>query len=154
MLSDKELLKTTEKLLKEKPEVFEALLEFERTGKLPKLNYKERANFTIDSELLRRIESGEGCAVDQSVRGQPLKAESCTEFARKNPTYRAAEIFGADAKCVILKTKDRDGKLIDEVYTIGNLVSDSEKLYEIKHITIQGALSGKTWYAVKRDEFN
>lgn len=36
------------------PEVFEALMEFERTGKLPKPNPKERANFTIDSKLLRQ----------------------------------------------------------------------------------------------------
>ncbi len=39
--------------VKEHPEVFEALLEYERTGKLPKPNPKERANFTIDTKLLR-----------------------------------------------------------------------------------------------------
>jgi len=39
--------------IKKHPEMFEALLEYERTGKLPKPNPKERANFTIDAKLLR-----------------------------------------------------------------------------------------------------
>jgi len=40
--------------VKEHPELFEALLEYERTGKLLKPNPKERANFTIDAKLLKR----------------------------------------------------------------------------------------------------
>ncbi len=40
--------------VKKHPEMFEALLEYERTGKLPKPNPKERANFTIDAKLLRQ----------------------------------------------------------------------------------------------------
>lgn len=40
--------------IEEHPELFEALLEFERTGKLPKPNPKERANFTIDAALLKK----------------------------------------------------------------------------------------------------
>ena len=39
--------------VKKHPEMFEALLEYERTGKLPKPNPKERANFTIDAKLLK-----------------------------------------------------------------------------------------------------
>lgn len=42
-------------LIKKHPEAFEAMLEFERTGRLPKINYKTRANFTIDAHLLRRF---------------------------------------------------------------------------------------------------
>jgi hypothetical protein len=42
-------------VIREHPEAFEALLEYERTKKLPKLSYKERANFTIDSTLLRKF---------------------------------------------------------------------------------------------------
>ena len=55
MLSGKELVKLGKEAIKEHPEAFEALLEFERTGKLPKTNYKVRANFTIDAKLLRRF---------------------------------------------------------------------------------------------------
>lgn len=55
MLSGKELVGYTEKAIKEHPELFEALLEFERTKKLPRLKYKIRANFTIDSELLKQF---------------------------------------------------------------------------------------------------
>lgn len=52
MLSDN-TIKTAKKIIKENPEYFEALVEFERTKKLPRLNYKKRANFTIDSKLLK-----------------------------------------------------------------------------------------------------
>ena len=55
MLSDKGVLEKARKVIKERPELFEALLEFERTGKLPKLTYKKRANFTIDEETLRKF---------------------------------------------------------------------------------------------------
>lgn len=46
-----------DKVIREHPDVFEALLEYERTRKLPKLSYRERANFTIDSGLLRKFRS-------------------------------------------------------------------------------------------------
>lgn len=55
MLSGKEFVKLSEKIIKGNPEAFEALLEFERTKKLPRLNYKERVNFTIDSKLLKKF---------------------------------------------------------------------------------------------------
>ncbi len=55
MLSGKELVKAAKEAIKEHPEAFEALLEFERTGKLPKVDYKTRANFTIDARLLRKF---------------------------------------------------------------------------------------------------
>ncbi len=55
MASGKELVKLAKESIKEHPEAFEALMEFERTGKLPKPNYKVRANFTIDAKLLRKF---------------------------------------------------------------------------------------------------
>lgn len=55
MLSGKEIVALAKKAVKEQPEVFEALMEFERTGKLPKVNYKIRANFTLDAALLRKF---------------------------------------------------------------------------------------------------
>ncbi|MEK6935133.1 MAG: hypothetical protein AABW46_04605 [Nanoarchaeota archaeon] len=55
MLSDKVMLEKARKAIKERPELFEAMLEFERTGKLPKLTYKKRANFTIDEDILRKF---------------------------------------------------------------------------------------------------
>ena len=47
------MVELAKKAVNEHPEVFEALLEYERTGKLPKPNPKIRANFTIDAKLLR-----------------------------------------------------------------------------------------------------
>ena len=55
MLSGKELIKFTDKMLKEQPEIFEALLEFEKTGRVPKFTYKKRYNFTLNPELINKF---------------------------------------------------------------------------------------------------
>ena len=55
MLSGKKLLKNADTVIARYPEVFDALEEYDRTHRLKKVNYKERANFTIDSNLLRRF---------------------------------------------------------------------------------------------------
>ena len=55
MLAGKEFVKLSEKIIKENPEAFEALLEFERSKKLPRLKYKKRVNFTIDSDILKKF---------------------------------------------------------------------------------------------------
>ncbi len=54
-MSSKNKRELIDKVIREHPEVFEALLEYERTKKLPKLSYRERANFTIDGALLRKF---------------------------------------------------------------------------------------------------
>lgn len=43
------------KAIKEHPQVFEALAEYDRTGKLPKSVYRERINLTIDGRLLKKF---------------------------------------------------------------------------------------------------
>lgn len=48
-------VETARRIIREKPEVFEALLEFERTKRLPKTTYRERINLTIDHSLLHRF---------------------------------------------------------------------------------------------------
>ncbi len=35
--------------------LFEALAEYDRTGRAPKLNYKKRIDITIDAALLRKL---------------------------------------------------------------------------------------------------
>lgn len=55
MLSGKELVKLAKKAVKEEPEVFDALLEMERTGRVPKFTRKERIDITIDNEILRKF---------------------------------------------------------------------------------------------------
>ena len=52
MYSSKALRKV-DKIIRKNPRMFEALLEFERTKKLPKLIYRERINLTIDGKILR-----------------------------------------------------------------------------------------------------
>lgn len=57
MLSGKKLIKGVDKMIKEQPEIFEALLEAERTGRVPKFTHKERIDITIDSEILRKYKT-------------------------------------------------------------------------------------------------
>ena len=55
MLLNKPFLKKAEEIIKRDPEMFEALMEFERTGKLPRLSYKKRVNFTVDGAVFNRF---------------------------------------------------------------------------------------------------
>lgn len=55
MPSGREIVLAAKKAIKERPEIFEALMEFERTGKVPKVDYKIRANFTLDARLLQKF---------------------------------------------------------------------------------------------------
>lgn len=49
------LLRAALKAIKEHPQVFEALEEYDRTRKLPKTTYRERINLTINANLLRKF---------------------------------------------------------------------------------------------------
>lgn len=49
------LLRAALKAIKEHPQVFEALEEYDRTRKLPKTTYRERINVTIDPNVLRKF---------------------------------------------------------------------------------------------------
>ncbi|MFH0978462.1 MAG: hypothetical protein V1837_04130 [Candidatus Woesearchaeota archaeon] len=44
-------------IIRKYPEVFESLLEYERTKKLPKLYRRKRLNITIDENVLRRFKA-------------------------------------------------------------------------------------------------
>ena len=55
MLLGKQIVEKARKIIRENPEYFEALVEFEKTKKLPKLNYKTRVNFTIDVNIFKRF---------------------------------------------------------------------------------------------------
>ncbi|KHO49129.1 MAG: hypothetical protein QT02_C0009G0021 [archaeon GW2011_AR9] len=47
------LLKYALKAIRDHPQVFEALEEYDKTRKLPKTVYRERINLTIDANILR-----------------------------------------------------------------------------------------------------
>ena len=51
------IIEKAKKIIREKPELFAALEKFDRTGKLKKLKYKERATFTVDEELMMKFRS-------------------------------------------------------------------------------------------------
>lgn len=43
------------KVIRENPELFEALEEYDRTKKLPKMSHRQRINITIDNSLLMKF---------------------------------------------------------------------------------------------------
>lgn len=57
IMDDKKFIETANKIIKNNPEVLEALMEFERKKKLPKLSKKKRVNFTIDTDLMRKFQA-------------------------------------------------------------------------------------------------
>lgn len=54
-MQESKFLQAFRKVQREHPEMFEALEEYDRTRRLRKISYKERANFTIDAGLLRNF---------------------------------------------------------------------------------------------------
>jgi hypothetical protein len=79
---DKKFLETARKIIKQNPEMFEALMEFERTKKLPKLTRKERINVTIDSRLLRKFR--EYCKKNNKVMSKVFESYIRKELGMKN----------------------------------------------------------------------
>ena len=75
---DKKFIQTAKTIINRNPEVFEALLEFERTHKLPKLRRKERVNFTIDSDLIRNFR--EYCQKNQKVMSKIIEKKILEEL--------------------------------------------------------------------------
>ncbi len=54
-MSSSKFLETAKRIVKENPEMFSALEEYDLTRKLPKISHKARANFTIDADILRKF---------------------------------------------------------------------------------------------------
>ena len=48
-------MKAVDLVIAKYPEMFDALEEYNKTHRLRKIYYKERANFTLDSNLLKRF---------------------------------------------------------------------------------------------------
>ena len=79
---DKKFLEIGKRIIKENPEVFEALMEFERTKKLPKLTKKERISLTIDSDLMRKFR--EYCRLHNKVMSKIIESYIRKELGMKN----------------------------------------------------------------------
>ncbi len=50
-----DFVQRAKRIIRENPEMFSALEEYDRTRRLPKLKYKIRANFTVDADVLRKF---------------------------------------------------------------------------------------------------
>lgn len=57
MRSKRDILYFAKKAARENPEVAEALMAFERTGKVPKTTYRKRIDVTLDEGVVRRLRS-------------------------------------------------------------------------------------------------
>lgn len=67
---ESEIVQRARKIVRENPEMFSALEEYDRTRKLPKLSYKQRVDFTIDADLFRKFRTfcrKEGYAMSKIV---------------------------------------------------------------------------------------
>jgi|GEM_PF-803872 len=54
-MSSTDYVQTARRLIRENADLFDALLEYERTKKIPKLSRKKRVNFTVDADLVREF---------------------------------------------------------------------------------------------------
>jgi hypothetical protein len=54
-MQESEFLKTFRRIHREYPNMFAVLEEYDRTRRLRKISYKQRANFTIDAVTLRQF---------------------------------------------------------------------------------------------------
>jgi hypothetical protein len=54
-MSSNQVLQKIDRIIKNNPRAFDALMEFEKTGKLKKTVYRERINLTIDSGILNKF---------------------------------------------------------------------------------------------------
>jgi len=81
MLSGEKLVKNAKKMVMLYPELFESLEEYDKTHKLKKIDFKQRANFTIDSNLLddfRKYCKKNGMKMSSKIEGfirEELKKE-------------------------------------------------------------------------------
>lgn len=80
-MSESEFMQAFRKVLRENPQMFDALEEYDRTRRLRKITYKERVDFTIDQNVLRQFRTlckEKGYAMSKVL-------ENCMrEFVKKN----------------------------------------------------------------------
>ena len=78
---EEKFIKTARNIIVHNPEVFEALMDFERTRKLPKLTRKERINITLDSSLLKQFR--EYCKKNNKVMSRVIEGHIKEELGKK-----------------------------------------------------------------------
>lgn len=97
-----------------------------------------------DTDLYTKTQSGQGCAVDQSVMGQPLLATKCKDVAKHY--HLDPDIYTVDDQCLMI---NKDGK--EALYTIEDTPEDTnQNIYKIKHRLAGLELSSD--YVIKQTE--
>jgi len=96
-----------------------------------------------DDELYSKLKKGTGCAVDESVMGQPLMVNKCRDVA-KDFGY-AKDHFNIDNKCFVFKEGNDE-----TLYTLSNTESTQYDIYTIKYSKGPGKSSSD--YAIKQTD--
>ena len=100
-----------------------------------------------DEELSTKLQTAEGCAIDQSAQGQPLRAISCREVAARFKPAINPDRFNLDEKC--FEFFDKDGRQAT-LYQLGEQVSGAENIYRISYVS--GPSRREIQYAVKQTD--
>jgi len=79
-----------------------------------------------DTKLAQKIESGSTCGIDESVRGQPLRAKNCRKLAKDYSIRKPHEIF-EDPNQLCFEFKEGNTKTL---YQLGKNVGNN--IYEAK----------------------
>lgn len=80
-MSESEFMQAFRKVLREQPQMFDALEEYDKTRRLRKITYKERVDFTIEQNILRQFRA----LCKQRGYAMSKVLENCMkEFVRKN----------------------------------------------------------------------
>lgn len=98
-----------------------------------------------DDILIQKLQTAEGCAVDQSVEGQPLRAVSCRELAEKYKPQIKRDDFNLEDKC--FEVFDPTGRQAT-LYRLGDFLEGD--IYNIN--AVPGFGKRKIDYAVKQTE--
>ncbi|MDA1197094.1 MAG: fibronectin type III domain-containing protein, partial [Nanoarchaeota archaeon] len=104
-----------------------------------------------DGELSQKIETGSGCANDQSVKGMPIRVQSCRELESKYPLL--AGTFTRDDQCVEIR-QPSSGSLASDatIYKIEQPIDASRGIYRISAVSTVSSV--KEDIIIKQNEKN
>ena len=98
-----------------------------------------------DQQLTEKLQTAQGCAIDQAVQGQPLRAVSCREIVKK---YKLdPERYTLGEKCFEIFSED--GRK-ESLYSLDQKVDEAQNIYKLGKIT--GPSERRIIYAIKQTE--
>ena len=103
-----------------------------------------------DQELTTKLQTAEGCMIDDSVQGQPMRAVSCRSVAKQFLIEN--DFFKIGDQCFVTHVQrignDPAG---NQLFILGSPVQGSRDLFEITRVRERGSFA-ETKYAVKQTD--